>query len=134
MHMRSALVGAAVLMSSLCVAGAVGQQAPAATKGWTLDQPITGHALSCENGRIQTMDCRNVELLAYLPESAMGGAGEYDIWGWTDSTTGREYAVVGGSDGTAFVDITDPVNPKYLGKLPFHEGKHGTAGVKVYKT
>jgi hypothetical protein len=32
-----------------------------------------------------------------------------DIWGWTDPLDGREYALVGRNDGTAFVDVTDPL-------------------------
>ena len=39
-------------------------------------------------------------------------------WGWTDPQTGREYAILGRSDGTAFVDVTDPVAPVYLGLMP----------------
>lgn len=125
---------AGLLLGGQGVTMALGQQASAAADtGWTLDQSITGRAIPCKGGRIKSMDCQNVELLAYLPESAMGGAGTYDIWGWTDSATHREFAVVGGSDGTAFVEVTDPVNPQYLGKLPFHNEAHGTAGVKVYK-
>jgi len=123
-----------VFISSALVTVAAGQQgsAPVDT-GWTLDTPLTGRAIPCESGRIKSMDCENVELLAYLPQRAMDGAGGYDIWGWTDSTTGREFAVVGGSKGTAFVEVTDPVNPKYLGTLPFHSNVKGMAGVKVYK-
>ncbi len=45
-----------------------------------------------------------------------------DIWGWTDDTSsnsnGREFSIVGLKRGTAFVEITDPYNPKYLGVLP----------------
>lgn len=40
-----------------------------------------------------------------------------DIWGWT-SPGGNEYAIVGTSSGVAFVRITDPVNPEFLGLVP----------------
>ena len=40
-----------------------------------------------------------------------------DCWGWTDLTTGREYAIMGVDNGTVFIDITDPTNPLYLGKV-----------------
>jgi choice-of-anchor B domain-containing protein len=58
-----------------------------------------------------------------------------DIWGWTDSDTGHEYAVVGKFEGTAFVDITNPYDPVYLGTLPAVD--HGSerniwGGVKVH--
>ena len=40
-----------------------------------------------------------------------------DIWGWTDSSTQKEYAIAAMTNSTAFVDITDPVNPIFLGRL-----------------
>ncbi len=36
--------------------------------------------------------------------------------------TGREYAILGRFDGTAFIDVTDPVNPVYLGNLALTDG------------
>jgi choice-of-anchor B domain-containing protein len=56
-----------------------------------------------------------------------------DVWGWTDSVTGKEYALMGLADGTAFVDIGDPVNPVYLGKLPTHTVATVWRDIKVYK-
>ncbi len=41
-----------------------------------------------------------------------------DIWGWTSSDTGDEYVIVGTSSGVAFVRVTDPTNPEYLGIVP----------------
>ncbi len=41
-----------------------------------------------------------------------------DIWGWTSPDTGDEYALVGTSSGVAFVRITDPTAPEYLGIVP----------------
>lgn len=55
-----------------------------------------------------------------------------DIWGWTDSVTGVEYALVGLSDGTAFVDISDPVNPVNLGRLPTHTFSSAWRDIKTY--
>ncbi len=40
-----------------------------------------------------------------------------DIWGWTDPQTGKEYALVGMSNGTSFVDISNPENPIFIGIL-----------------
>lgn len=42
-----------------------------------------------------------------------------DIWGYV-SPAGREYALMGLTTGTSFVDITDPVNPVVIGFLPNH--------------
>ncbi len=101
-----------------------------------LEQPITGRAVSCANGKVHGFDCDNVELLSYLPATALGASElrSTDVWGWTDSTTGREFAIIGLVDATAFVEVTDPVNPKYLGQLLLHPGaSSNTIGVKVYK-
>lgn len=40
-----------------------------------------------------------------------------DIWGWT-SAAGEEYAIVGHNSGVAFVRVTDPANPVFLGFIP----------------
>lgn len=78
----------------------------------------------------------NVELTAHMPLSSIGGAGASirgaDIWGWTDSFDNKEYALVSRSDGTAFVDITDPYNPVYLGFLATQTGVTAWRDVKVY--
>jgi len=79
-----------------------------------------------------------MDLVALLPVEQLGasrGAMVNDVWGWTDPETGREYAVVGRSDGTSFVDVTDPGNPVYLGQLPKTEGSRGQAwrDVKVLR-
>src|SRR5436190_204353 len=98
------------------------------------DEPLTGQALPCKQGKIKDFECKNVELLAYLPADRLGQSVGADLWGWHDSTTGREFLAIGGAS-TAFVEVTDPVNPKYLGVLPPHEGmsSHAAQSVKVYK-
>ncbi len=75
--------------------------------------------VTCEGGTAGGFPCSEVDLLAHLTLAQLGGAGNgNDIWGWTDPLTGVEYALVGLSNGTAFVDLSDPANPVYLGKLP----------------
>lgn len=39
-----------------------------------------------------------------------------DIWGWT-SPEGEEYALATNSGGIAFVRVTDPENPEFLGRI-----------------
>ena len=78
--------------------------------------------VACEDGVAGPFPCKNVDLGAYLPLSAIGGANRgNDIWGWTDPETGREYALMGTTRGTSFVDVTEPTNPTYLGELPSHQ-------------
>lgn len=75
----------------------------------------------CENGMAGIYPCRNVDLLSFVPLSEIGGgANTNDIWGWVSPVTAKEYALVGCSNGTAFLDISDPTDPVYLGLLPTH--------------
>ncbi len=77
--------------------------------------------LTCEDGMAGPFPCREVSLESFLPLSAIGGGQGNDIWGWTDPQTGREYALMGKTTGTAFVDIAAPDRPLYLGDLPSHQ-------------
>ncbi len=72
----------------------------------------------CNNGFAGTYPCLNVDMMSFLPWSALGGGQGSANWGWTDPLTGKEYAIMGRSNGTAFVDISDLLNPVYLGNLP----------------
>ena len=87
---------------------------------------------TCRDGMAGPYPCRDVDLLSFLPHAEMGGGNGNDIWGWTDPETGREYALVGESTGTAFVDITNPSQPIYLGTLPAHTVASIWRGIKVF--
>jgi choice-of-anchor B domain-containing protein len=90
-------------------------------------------AAACTNGMAANFPCRNVDLLAHMPLSTIGGGNGNSMWGWTDSSTGREYIIFGRSTGAAFIDVTDPVNPRYLGNLPSHNGTSSSwRDIKVY--
>lgn len=99
--------------------------------------PLAGGEVTCEDGTADQFSCERVDILSFLPVSDIGGgrgAETNDVWGWTDPDTGREYAIVGRTDGTSFLDVTDPSNPRYLGNLPKTEGSQGNAwrDVKVF--
>jgi choice-of-anchor B domain-containing protein len=82
--------------------------------------PLLGAAIPCA-GMAGPFPCDRIDLLSFLPVSGVGGVTNVDlndIWGWTDPLTNKEYAIVMRRDGTAFVDVSDPVNPAYLGYLP----------------
>ena len=85
---------------------------------------VYGEERRCTEGAVESFDCNDIELLAYIPISlltapeAARGIRANDNWGWTDSEAGREYALVGRNDGTSFIDITDPTNPVLIGDLP----------------
>ena len=99
---------------------------------------ITGANRECTNGKVQMFDCNQVDLMSFLPVSAIGGRRGVqlsDIWGYNDPVNGHEIAIVGRVDGTSFVDITDPTRPVYLGNLPKTAGSPGTfwREIKTYK-
>ncbi|MCA9677582.1 MAG: choice-of-anchor B family protein, partial [Myxococcales bacterium] len=86
-------------------------------------------------GAVVVPDASGVELLAQVPLADLGAAGGEgnDLWGWTDPETGHEYALVGTSVGTAFVDVTTPTAPRYLGLLPTHTDASLWRDIKVYR-
>lgn len=89
----------------------------------------------CVDGSASGYPCKNIDLHAFLAKEKMGGgeANLNDIWGYTDPVTGAEIAIVGRTNGTSFVDITDPVNPVFLGFLPSHNnGSDSWRDVKTY--
>ncbi|WP_163833797.1 choice-of-anchor B family protein [Spartinivicinus ruber] len=89
----------------------------------------------CINGKAGDYPCNKVDLHAFLAKENMGGgsANLNDIWGYTDPVTGAEIAIVGRTNGTSFVDITDPVNPVFLGFLPSHDnGSDAWRDIKTY--
>ena len=99
---------------------------------------ITGEMTECESGAAGMFPCAEVDMVSFLTREEIGarrGIQVNDVWGWEDPQTGREYALVGRTDGTSFIDLTDPYNPIYLGDLP----KTSTANqslwrdIKVYK-
>ncbi len=85
---------------------------------------VTGEERRCAEGSVEQFDCTDIELYAYIPGSMLTaperarGVRANDNWGWTDPATGREYGLVGRNDGTSFVDITDPTQPRLVGDLP----------------
>jgi len=96
-------------------------------------EAVTDGEVTCKDGVAAAFSCDNVDLIAFLPNSALGGGpGERvsDVWGWTDPETGREYALVGRSGGAAIVDITDPAAPRHVGTVPANPS--GARDLKVY--
>jgi choice-of-anchor B domain-containing protein len=86
----------------------------------------------CVDGFAGPYPCQDVDMMAHMPLGEIGGGSGSDIWGWTDPMTGKEYALMGRSTGTSFIDITDPENPVYLGDLPTHTFPSAWRDIKVY--
>lgn len=100
---------------------------------------VKGKEVACgSEGKAGAFECGNASLQSFLPISAIGGkrgTNMNDNWGWTDPVTKHEIAILGRTDGTSFVDVTDPSNPRYLGDLPKTKGSPSSAwrDMKTYK-
>ncbi len=86
---------------------------------WQKAQKSMAPAETCDNGKAGTYECSNVDLLAHVPLSQFSGApaNANDIWGFVDRNDGREYILIGLSNGTAVVDVTDPTHPRTVGQV-----------------
>lgn len=93
---------------------------------------VTLSFTACEGGMAGTFPCQDFDLLFHMNLASLDAQSGNDIWGWTDVTTGHEYALVGLNNGTAFVDITDAENPVYVGKLETATSSSPWRDVKVY--
>ena len=88
----------------------------------------------CQAGQSNGYDCSNIHLMSFVDVLDLNDntfAELNDIWGWTDANSNREFALVGMTTGTAFVEVTDPVNPVILGKLPTHTSNSLWRDMKV---
>jgi len=99
---------------------------------------FTGEMAECTDGDAAGFRCSDVDAQSFLSLRDIGGVRGTrmnDIWGWTDEASGREFALVGRTDGMAFVEVTDPFNPVYLGNLAKTEGATNSVwrDMKVYK-
>jgi len=90
----------------------------------------------CNKGMAGEYPCNGYDLMAHIPVSILantdGTPEGSDIWGWTDTTTNKEYAIAAMTNSTAFVDISDPLNPLFLGRLDSSAGNSFWRDVKIY--
>ena len=100
-------------------------------------EAVSGGQVDCTSGVAADWDCEEYDLVSFLPVADMAprGVTVNDVWGWTDPETGNEYALVGRRDGSAFVDVSDPLRPRYLGQLLRPEGSNPSTwtDIKVYQ-
>ena len=94
---------------------------------------LTTGPATCTNGAAGDFSCMGVNLRKRVPLEDMDGTKGNDIWGWFDELTANEYALMGMSNGTAFVNVTDPDNPVYLGLLPTETISSAWRDIKVYQ-
>jgi choice-of-anchor B domain-containing protein len=87
----------------------------------------------CDNGMAGIYPCLGYDLLAKISLETFGSEAANDNWGWVDHESGKEYVLSGLDDGTAFIDISDPKNPIFLGKLPTATTVSPWRDIKIYK-
>ena len=75
-------------------------------------------ANECIDGNAGGYECQGIDLMSTVSLQQLDAAAANDCWGWTDTLTGKEYAIIGLDNGTAFIDITIPNQPVIIGKLP----------------
>ncbi len=112
-------------LTACCVAcGGGGDSAP---------PPLSVGPDICTNGSAGDFPCSGITLRKRVPYESMDGPSGSDIWGWFDALTGKEYALMGMENGTAFVDISNPEDPVFLGRLPSETEDTLWRDIKVYQ-
>ncbi len=86
-----------------------------------MEPPFFGPIWRASEGGVagSTFQSLNVQLQAWFPSTAISAAATSasDCWGYV-SPTGREYAILGMSNGTAFVEITNPSASQLVKFMP----------------
>ena len=77
--------------------------------------------------------CDDYDLMDHFNKTLLSNEDGSDIWGWTDPSNNNEYAIITFEDKTCFLNITDPINPTYLGFLNSNAGVNYWRDVKVYQ-
>lgn len=71
-----------------------------------------GNGMTFTAGPAISFESQGMHLLSWLPLGSLsaGAVNGNDCWGYA-APSGREYAIIGTSNGTAFVEVTDPTDP-----------------------
>ena len=79
---------------------------------------------------------QNINLFARWFDSTVVAEPNYgikynSIWGWKNTTQNKEYAILGSSGGTFFIDVTNPANPVKCDYVP---GRRANCIWREFKT
>jgi choice-of-anchor B domain-containing protein len=96
-------------------------------------QDAQSAAATCAQGFAGQFPCRNIDFLSQLPLNQFSSqpVSAANVWGFLDLNDNREYAVIGLHNGTAIVEVTDPVNPREVATIPGNSSRWRE--VKVYQ-
>lgn len=108
-------------------------QLPSESENNENNESVEQNGIPCLDGFAGIYPCSGYDLLAHIPLSKFSSESANDNWGWTDPSSGKEYVLSGLDDGTAFIDISDPKNPIFLGKLLTASSPSPWRDIKVYK-
>jgi len=86
----------------------------------------------CESGFADIYPCNGYDLMTHIPLNDLGATQGNDSWGWTDPSTGKEYAIIATNANTSFIDISTSNNPIVLGNLPTATVNSSWRDVKIY--
>jgi choice-of-anchor B domain-containing protein len=121
-------------------AGGVWREQPMMTPALDELPAMTGAERRCSGaGKVEVFECGAADLQAFLPPSKLSHDGHYiqlsSLWGWTDSKTKKEWAIIGRRDGATFVDMSNMTRPIVVADLPLTEGARPSSWreMKVYR-
>jgi choice-of-anchor B domain-containing protein len=103
------------------IAAVLGQRTGTVRLPWnTQPQVLRQVGADCVQGFAAGFPCKNIDLLAHVSLGLFSSnpATMSNLWGFVDLDDNREYAVVGLSNATAIVEVTDPQNPREVGSVP----------------
>ncbi len=84
--------------------------------------PVNAPAFRAAEGgaAAEVFQSSGVLLKSWLPLNTFASAptSGNDCWGYVHPVSGREYAIIGLSTGTAFVEVTNPANAQIVGEIP----------------
>ncbi len=119
-HLAPAL-SLGLFLSFAAIAPAYAQPTPRATAG------------ECTDGQVGPHACSGVDLLAHLDLGTLQAGAGNSMWTWVDPETDHEWVLMGVDNGVAFVDVTNPSAPVYVGKLPQHTTVSVWRDVRAYR-
>jgi choice-of-anchor B domain-containing protein len=96
-------------------------------------QQVAAAAAPCTQGAAGQFPCRNIDFQSQIPLAQFSSqpVSAANVWGFVDLNDNREYAVLGLRNGTAIVDVTDPVSPREVVTIPGNSSPWRE--VKVYQ-
>ncbi|KAG9251040.1 uncharacterized protein F5Z01DRAFT_330111 [Emericellopsis atlantica] len=99
---------------------------------YDMDRYEVTSATECVDGKAGEYSCNNIDLKGFIRHQDTNSRTREgnDLWGWT-SSSGREFALLGQSDGTAFVEVNSDGSLTYVGRLPTQTVASSWRDIKV---